>query len=582
MSQVTVTRAEARTNAIITLPDKSCWAAPVGTPLEAYFREASPNTIPMTRCEGCDDSETLMAALVDGNLRELTFPMLHDASVSPVMLGDSDGLRIYRRALSFLLIVAAEELFPSRKITVDHSLPFGGYYCAVIEGDPFTKDDLERIKAHMREIVEADDPIVRHTVPLDEAIEYFRKRGDEDKLRLMQNRAKDYLVLYELRGIKDYFYGYMVPSTGYLTVFDLTFDGEGFVLHYPRRKEPTTLQPIMALPKLRAVFKEASEWNKLLDVEDIGALNAAIRVGRTRELILAAEALHESRVADIAHMILARKRIKLVLLAGPTSSGKTTSSKRLAVQLLAHGLKPYTLGLDNYFVDRDVTPRDEKGELDFEHLYAVDLAMFNEHLLQLMDGKEVTIPQYNFFTGKKQPGEKVQLTPDHVIIVEGIHGLNPELVPSVPQERVFRMYVSCLTQLNIDRHNRVPTTDVRLLRRIVRDAAYRGYSAQDTLSRWSSVRAGEQHWIFPYQENADAMFNSALVYELAALRSLAESLLLQVEVGTPAHIEANRLLSFLRWVQPLTLKQQAMIPDTSLLREFIGGSILENFQWRQA
>lgn len=575
MTTPPVTRAEPRQQVIITLPDGSNWAAPVGTPLEEFFKASHPNAVPMTRCDGCDDSHTLMAALVDGNLRELTFPMMRDAGVSPVMLHDSDGLRVYRRALSFLLVVAAEELFPGTKITIDHSLPFGGYYCSAVNREPFTREQLEQIKARMREIVEANDPIKRQTVPLDEAIKIFEARKDDDKLRLMENRSKDYLVLYELRGVKDYFYGYMVPSTGYLTVFDLTHDGEGFILHYPRRKEPTELQPIAALPKLRTVFMEAGDWNKLLGVEDIGALNHAIRVGRTRELILAAEALHESRFADIAHKVIERQNVKLVLLAGPTSAGKTTSSKRLAVQLLAHGLKPYTLGLDNYFVDRDFTPKDEHGNLDFEHLHAVDLGMFNDQLLQLMDGQEVQIPVYNFFTGKKEPGEKVKLTPDHVIIVEGIHGLNPELVRDVPSERVFRLYVSCLTQLNIDRHNRVPTTDVRLLRRIVRDAAYRGYSAEDTLSRWSSVRHGEAQWIFPFQENADVMFNSALVYELAVLRPVAEPLLRQVELGSAHYIEAKRLLSFLSWVHPLA--RINLIPDNSLLREFVGGSILADY-----
>jgi uridine kinase len=575
MIQAAVTRVEPRTDAIITLPDNSAWSAPVNTPLEAYFRAANPELIPMLRSEGSKASDTIVAALIDGNLRELTFPMMRDASVSPVLLRDGDGLRIYRRALSFLMVVAAEELFPNVKITVDHSLPFGGYYCAVVNREPFTPDELKQIKQRMLEIVEADDPITRSTVPLDEAIEIFKQRGDEDKVRLMETRVKNFLVLYELRGVKDYFFGYMLPSTGYLKVFDLSHDGTGFILHYPRRRDPNALQPPVALPKLRAIFKEAGEWNKLLGVEDIGELNRDIRSGRTRELILAAEALHESRIADMAHTIIARRDVKLVLLAGPTSSGKTTSSKRLAVQLLAHGLKPYTLGLDNYFVDRDFTPRDEKGDFDFEHLHAVDLGLLSEQLNQLMDCKEVQIPEYNFFTGKKDPGVKVKLTPEHVIIVEGIHGLNPELVQGVPNERVFRLYVSCLTQLNIDRHNRVPTTDVRLLRRIVRDAAFRGYTAEDTLRRWPSVREGERKWIFPYQENADVMFNSALVYELAVLRPLAEPLLRQVDTASPHYVETKRLLSFLSWVHPLA--RLDLIPDNSLLREFVGGSILADY-----
>lgn len=578
MSNQLVKRASARTDAIVSMPDGSCWSAPTGTRLEEYFKRAYPELVPPTRpSDHKNGKRTIIAALVNGNLRELTVPINSDAAVSPVLLGDGDGLRIYRRALSFVLTVAADELFPGRKITVNHSLPFGGYYCAVVNGPPFTPEELQQIRQRMQAIIDADERIVRTRVPLDEAIEYFRQRGDDDKLRLLESRAKDYLVLYELRGIKDYFYGYMVPSTGYLHVFDLTHDGEGFILHYPRRHAPDKIQPIVALPKLRARFLEAGQWNKLLGIEDIGALNGALRGGRTRELILAAEALHESRYADIADMIVARlPDVRLVLIAGPTSAGKTTSSKRLAVQLLAHGFKPYTLGMDNYFVDRDHTPRDEQGNLDYEHLHAVDLDLFNEHLLALMAGdREVQLPVYNFFTGQKEPGDRVRLTPEHIIIVEGIHGLNPELVRALPLEKVFRIFVSCLTQLNIDRHNRVPTTDVRMLRRMVRDAAFRGYTALDTLSRWPSVRRGEQMWIFPFQENADVMFNSALVYELAVLRPLAEPLLRQVEPGSPYYVEAKRMLAFLSWVNPM--KQLNLIPDNSLLREFVGESILGDY-----
>jgi len=557
--------------------DGSTWSAPYGTPLEAYFKQAFPDMIPTTRPSGSNGRRLIMAALVNGNLRELTFPINSDVAVAPVLLSDADGLRIYRRALSFVLVVAAEELFPGRKITIDHSLPFGGLYCAVVEGDPFTSEELAQIKVRMQEIVAADAPIVRMRVPLEEAKQYFEERGDIDKVRLLNSRAKDYLVLYELRGIRDYFYGYMVPSTGYLTLFDLTHDGEGFILHYPRHREPNRLQPISALPKLRAVFKEAGRWNRLLGVQDVGALNEAIRAGRTRELILAAEALHESSIADIADQIVARQpEVRLVLIAGPSSSGKTTSAKRLAVQLMAHGLKPYTLELDNYFVDREHTPRDGQGNLDFEHLHAVDLDLFNEQLLALMDcNRDVQLWVYNFLTGRKEPGDTVRLTPEHILIVEGIHGLNPELVQAIPPEKVYRVYVSCLTQLNIDRHNRIPTTDVRILRRIVRDAAFRGYTALDTLARWSSVREGERMWIFPYQENADVMFNSALVYELAVLRPLAEPLLRQVEPTSPYYVEVKRLLAFLSWVHPL--KDQSLIPDNSLLREFIGGSILSDY-----
>ncbi len=558
------------------IDDGAIWSAPVGTRLEEFFKQAYPDLVPMTRPPGASAERTVIAAVVDGALRELTHPVNHDVQVRPILISHSDGLRIYRRALSFVLVVAARQLFPERKIRIDHSLPFGGYYCNVVKGDPFTPDELAHIKKRMQEIVAADEPITRTPVPLDEAFALFEQQGDDDKVRLLHSRKKNYLIVYELLGLCDYFFGYMVPSTGYLSVFDLTHDQNGFILHYPIRQNPTTLQPIIALPKLRRVFEESGRWLNLLGVEDVGALNQAITSGRARELILVAEALHEGSFADVADAIVERQPdVRLVLIAGPSSSGKTTSSKRLAVQLMAHGLKPYTLAMDNYFVNRSDTPRDEQGQLDFEHIRAVDLDLFNHDLLALMDGREVQLPHYNFVAGLREAGETVQLTPEHILIIEGIHALNPELVRAIPREKFYRLYVSCLTQLNIDRHNRVPTTDVRILRRIVRDARTRGYTALDTLSRWESVRKGERRWIFPYQENADLMFNSALVYELAVLRPLAEPLLLQVEPSSPYYMEAKRLLSFLSWVEPLN--RMDMIPGNSLLREFVGECILDNY-----
>jgi uridine kinase len=571
-----VTPTPSRTTAHVTLDDGSIWSALVGTPLEDYLRRARPELLPPARAADMPTDQTAVAALMDGSLRELTLPVTTDVHVRPILMSEGDGLRIYRRALSLLLIVAAAELFPGRRIAIDHSLPFGGMYCSCMNGHPFTVEELAQIKTRMQEIVAENAPILRKSVPLAEAIALFEQRGDDDKLRLMENRKKDFLILYELRGMLDYFYGYMVPSTGYLTVFDLTHDGEGFILRHPRGKDMVTIKPVVALPRLRAVFDESSQWLRLLGVPDIGALNRAVRADQARELILVAEALHEGRFADVADAIVARRPdVRLVLIAGPSSSGKTTSSKRLAIQLLAHGLKPYPIGLDNYFVDRDRTPKNERGELDYEHLHAVDLDMFNDHLAHLMDGQAVQLPHYNFNTGIQEQGETIKLTSEHILIVEGIHGLNPELVESIAPERVFRLYVSCLTQLNIDRHNRIPTTDVRLLRRIVRDAATRGYSALDTLSRWRSVREGEQRWIFPFQENADFLFNSALMYELAVIRPRVEPLLLQIEPGSPHHVEAKRLLAFLGWVEPLA--DTRLIPDNSLLREFIGGSILNDY-----
>ncbi|MCS7177865.1 MAG: nucleoside kinase [Anaerolineae bacterium] len=553
-----------RQTAQATFPDGRTWEAPVGTPVEAYIRAAYP-----------DHPVPIIAALVDGELRELTYPLQRDACVIPIFLSDSDGVRIYRRSLSFLLVTAVSELFPEAQVVIDYSVPFGGFYCRVLNRDPFSAEELGKIEAHMRRIVEEDVPICKERVPVEDALALFEARGQQDKVRLFSRRRKDYLILYRLRAYRDYFHGYMVPSTGYLKYFALHPALPGFILQYPRRHWPTQLLPYTDSPRLRAVFQEYGEWLRLLGVEDVGSLNDAIERGRIQEIILVSEALHEERIAQIAHDIADQHhRVRLVLIAGPSASGKTTFSKRLSIQLLAHGIQPFPIALDDYFVDREKTPRDEQGQYDFEALEALDLALFNQQLLALMDGQEVTLPRFNFHTGTRQKGPTVRLTADHVIIVEGIHGLNPNLVPMVPPERIFRIYVSALTQLNLDRHNRVPTTDTRLIRRIVRDAMYRGYTAEETLDRWESVRRGEQRHIFPYQENADVMFNSALVYELAVLKPLVEPLLRQVETPGPRRVEAKRLLAFLEW---FTSCPPDMVPDNSILREFIGGSILQDY-----
>jgi len=559
-----VQSAKPRQTAQVRLPDGRTFEAPVGTPLEQYIQAAMG-----------DSPVPIITALVNGELRELTYQMWSDARVDPVFLSDSDGVRIYRRSLVFLLATAVRELFPDAQIFVDHTLPFGGFFCQIRGREPFSTEELAQIEVCMRGIVAQDAPITRERVPLDEVIEIFRARGEEEKVQLLTRRQKDYLTLYNLRGLRDYFHGYMAPSTGYLHCFALHPWPPGFVLQYPRRHRPTELLPVRDYPRLTAIFREYGEWLRLLGVESVSGLNEAIANGRIREIVLVSEALHEQRITQVADQIARRRNdVRLVLIAGPSASGKTTFSKRLSVQLLAHGIRPFPLALDNYFVDRDKTPLDEQGKYDFETLGALDVPLFNQHLLALMRGEAAQIPHFNFKTGRREQGETRQLGPDHVIIVEGIHGLNPQLAAAVPRERTFRIYVSALTQLNIDRHNRVPTTDTRLVRRIVRDAVYRGYTAEETLNRWESVRRGEKRHIFPYQEHADVMFNSALVYELAVLKPLAEPLLLQVEPSSPRRVEAKRLLAFLKWFEPCG---PDLLPDNSILREFIGGSILRDY-----
>lgn len=557
----------------ISFADGQVLEAPVNTPLGAFLerhRQLSPDTY----------QTDIMGGVFNGKLRELSFPIPYDGKLDPVLRNSSDGGRIYRRSLVMLLATAVDEMFAGVKVGVHYAVPEGGYYCTLRNRDPLTPEELEKLETHMHHMVAQDYPIHKRVVPIQDALDIFNDRHADDKLRLLEGQERDHLVLYKLNQRTDYYFGYMLPTVGALKQFRLHYVQGGFILQYPRSHTPNELQTIRTESKLNDVFQQADHWLKLLGVEDIGRLNGVVRNDRISELILVAEALHEQRVAAIATDIKQRNdqhNVRVVLIAGPSSSGKTTFSKRLAIQLLAHGLQPFTLEMDNYFVDRELNPRDESGEYDFEAIGALNVALFNEHLIGLIGGDKVQLPKFNFITGKSEKGREVQINQDCIIIIEGIHGLNPSLVPDIPDDIIYRVYVSALTQLNVDAHNRVPTTDVRLLRRIVRDARTRGYTATDTLTRWESVGRGEKRNIFPYQENADSMFNSALVYELAALRPLAEPLLLQVTPNTPPHIEANRLLSFLRWVHPLQAKHVETIPDISLLREFIGGSSLDNY-----
>ena len=527
-----------------------------------------------------EQESQVVAAIVNGDLRELTYPITIESRVIPVTMSDPDGARIYRRSLTFLLEMAFNDLFPEAVLYVDHSVASGGYYCQVTGRAPLFEAEIDALKENMQELVKADLPIEKMEVPIREAIEYFHSRGYEDKVRLLSYRRKTYLTLYRLGERMDYHHGYMVPSTGFLKSFDLELAEGGFTLRYPRRHKPNELLPMPEYPKLLGTFLQYGDWLGKLGIENVGSLNNAIQGGRSDQVVLVSEAFHENNLARIANQVVNQlTRSRIILIAGPSSAGKTTTSRRLTVQLLALGVSPFPLELDNYFLDRDKTPLDEDGKQDFESIDALDLPLLAEHLQRLIGGEEVQLPRYNFKTGLREDGELIRLREGQPLILEGIHGMDPRLIPANLAGEAFRIYVSALTQLNLDRHNRVSTTDTRLIRRIVRDARERGYTAAQTISRWESVRRGEKRHIFPFQENADVMFNSALAYELAALKPFAEPLLRQVPHGTPEYIEAKRLLAFLEWFLPLDV---SLVPGTSIMREFLGGSILKNFTiWKE-
>lgn len=552
----------------IHLPDGRVISAPRGTTIEKIVAIVQ------------DDYDAqIVGAIVNGSLKELTNTVEVESNLVPVSMGTPDGMRIYRRSLIMLLESAFAELHPNKWVVIDHSVSFGGYFCRLEGGAQLNETELQELRDKMNDMVDQDIPIEKKEVNLQEAIAYFKANGHRDKAQLLQHRKKDYLMLYYIGDHRDYHHGYMVPSTGYLKWFALEPAEGGFTLRFPRRATPNEIQPLQNYPRLLATFRQYGDWLELLELDSVGSLNDAIKDGRIREVIMVSEALHDLHISRIADQIAQHRGEKrVILIAGPSSSGKTTSSKRLSIQLLAHGLQPFPLELDNYFVDRDDTPLDSEGHFDFEHIDALNRARLNSDIRRLIAGERVQLPHFDFVNGTSVPGDEVQLRSDQIIILEGIHGLNPALLEEIPSANTFRIYISALTQLNLDRQNRVSTTDTRLLRRIVRDARTRGYTPQETISRWESVRLGEKRYIFPYQENADVMFNSALVYELAALKPLAEPLLRQVPFSTPEHIEVKRLLALLEWFLPISSE---FIPDNSIIREFIGNSILRDFKvWK--
>ncbi|MFO8001169.1 MAG: nucleoside kinase [Marinilabilia sp.] len=513
----------------------------------------------------------ILGAMVNNQVRELSFELYNPKTIEFIDITHKDGMRMYIRGLSFLLYAAVSELFPHARLRIDHSVS-KGFYCELHNTKKeLSIDDVLALGNKMRQLVDMDIPIVQHKEETEEVIEFFQQHGLNDKVELLRHRGQYYSSYYTMDQHIGKFYGFMVPSTGYLQVFDLNKYYHGMLLQVPNQQNPDQVEQLVEQKKMFEIFREFSQWNRILKVTNISDLNNAAHNGEAERLIKVSEALHEKKMAQIADQITERREnVRIVLISGPTSSGKTTFSKRLAVQLLVNGIIPLNLSLDNYFVDRDKTPIDENGEYDFEALGALNIDLFNQHLISLMKGEEVELPRFSFETGKQYySGKKLRMKKDNILIVEGIHGLNPQLTPLVENKAKFKIYVSALTNINIDDQTRIPTTDNRLIRRIIRDYRYRNYSALDTISRWESVRRGEQKHIFPYQEEADVMFNSALLYELAVLKPFAEPVLLEVQPNRPEYSEANRLLKFFSYFRPI---QPREIPPTSILREFLGGS----------
>ncbi len=512
----------------------------------------------------------ILGAKVNNTMEEMSYQIFKPKNVKFIDITDVDGMRMYTRSLWFVLIKAVKDLYPDLKLKIEHSIS-KGYYCELHGlNSELDMQIILNIVDRMREIVAEDIPFIREEILTEDAIKIFEANHFTAKTKLFKTRKTLYTSVYYLGNLLDYFYGYLVPSTGYLQNFDLVKYYEGMLLMIPNRSNPEELEDMVRQDKMFDIFQEYKIWGEILGVADIGSINEEVLKGCGGELIKVSEALQEKKVAQIADEIKKLEKVRIVLVSGPSSSGKTTFAMRLAVQLKVAGLKPVQISLDNYFVDRELTPKDENGHYNFEALEALDVKLFNDNLVDLMDGKEVKTPKFSFEKGARfYDNTTLKITNDHILIVEGIHGLNPDLTPKIHAENKFKIYVSALTQVGIDSHNRIPTTDNRLIRRIIRDHQYRKYSALETLRRWASVRKGEDHYIFPFQEEADIMFNSALPYELGVIKKYVEPVLKEVHETEPEFSEAKRLLKFLSYFVPIPDNE---IPPTSILREFLSGS----------
>ncbi len=515
-----------------------------------------------------------LGAMVNNKLKGLCSRDFKDGdTVEFIDITNPDGHRIYVRTLSFIYVKACKDIFNDMDVTINYSLN-KGLYTEFEYKHLAAKKHIDAIKERMREIIDAKKPINTNFLSIEKAKEIFSAQGMTDKLEILRYWTKDYIRVYELDGYYDTFYGYLAPNTGFIDKFDLRLFYPGIILNYPTRESNFELPEYIEQKKLSKVFMEAEEWGEIMDVAHVGALNKKIKDKSISDMIRINEALHEKKIAYIADEITKDKNIKIVLIAGPSSSGKTTFAQRLSIQLRVNGKKTHAISLDDYFFDRHLTPRDEKGDPDFESIKALDLELFNEHLLDLIAGREVQIPVFNFKKGiREYTREPVRLTDEHIIVIEGIHGLNEELTKNIPQANKFKIYISALTQLNIDRHNRIATSDLRLLRRLVRDYTHRGNNATKTMELWDNVVKGAERYIFPYQENADAIFNSALVYELGVLKKYAEPIIKEIDEDSIYYPERQRLLKFLSYFLPI--EDESEIPKTSILREFIGGSSFE-------